>query len=49
MPLAPELNQHRRKRFLGILTVVGAIFGVAGTAFGVANTVTLTDINTKLV
>ena len=48
MPLASELNFHRRKRFIGILTAVGAIFGIAGTAFGVANAVTLNEINTKL-
>jgi hypothetical protein len=48
MPLAPSPSYHRRKRFLGVITAIGAIFGIAGTAFGVANTVTLTDINTKL-
>ena len=46
MPLAYEMNYHRRKRFLGILTAVGAIFGIAGTAFGVANAVSLKDIST---
>ena len=48
MALGAELNYHSRKRFLGTLTAISSIFGIAGTTFGITNSVMLADINTKL-